>query len=106
MTTIAAPGAPTRGAGSRADGGRVAMLSVHGCPLDQLGAREVGGLQLYVRELSRELGLAGLYVDVFTRKTDPALPRVVPFGERARVIHLDAGPAWRIDKNLVVEHLP
>lgn len=85
---------------------RVAMISVHGCPLDQLGSREVGGMQLYVRELSRELGRAGLQVDVFTRKTVPTLPRVVEFGARARVIHLDAGPAQRIDKNLVVEHLP
>src|SRR5438552_11937940 len=85
---------------------RVAMLSVHGCPLDQLGSREVGGMQLYVRELSRELGRAGLSVDVFTRKTDPALPRSVPFGEHARVVHLDAGPAHHIDKNAVVEHLP
>ena len=85
---------------------RVAMLSVHGCPLDQLGSREVGGMQLYVRELSRELGRAGVHVDVFTRKTQPSLPRVVPFGPRARVIHLDAGPSHRIDKNAVVEHLP
>jgi D-inositol-3-phosphate glycosyltransferase len=85
---------------------RVAMISVHGCPLDQLGSREVGGMQVYVRELSRELGRQGLHVDVFTRKTDPRLPRVVEFGERARVIHLDAGPARRIDKNAVVQHLP
>ena len=87
-------------------GCRVAMLSVHGCPLDQLGSREVGGMQVYVRELSRELGRAGMHVDVYTRRTDPALPRVVPLGERARVIHLDAGPARRIDKNAVVQHLP
>lgn len=85
---------------------RVAMLSVHGCPLDQLGSREVGGMQVYVRELSRELGRAGLHVDVFTRRTDPTLPRVVEFGPRVRAIHLDAGPAQRIDKNLVVQHLP
>jgi D-inositol-3-phosphate glycosyltransferase len=88
------------------DACRVAMLSVHGCPLDQLGSREVGGMQVYVRELSRELGRQGLHVDVFTRRTDPNLPRVVEFGQRARVIHLDAGPARRIDKNSVVQHLP
>jgi D-inositol-3-phosphate glycosyltransferase len=85
---------------------RVAMLSVHGCPLDQLGSREVGGMQVYIRELARELGRQGRQVDVFTRKTDPRLPRVVEFGTRARVIHLDAGPARRVDKNAVVQHLP
>src|SRR5579884_60098 len=102
-TVLGARGAGRAGGGA---GQRVALLSVHGCPLDQLGSREVGGMQLYVRELSRELGRAGLFVDVFTRKTRPNLPRVVEFGERARVVHLDAGPTRRIDKNAVVEHLP
>jgi len=104
MATVA-PVTPFRSSDG-ADACRVAMLSVHGCPLDQLGSREVGGMQLYVRELSRELGRAGMHVDVFTRKTRPDLPRVVDFGERARVIHLDAGPQQRIDKNAVVEYLP
>src|SRR3954452_9248400 len=101
------PIAPTRPGGPGADGApRVAMVSVHGCPLDMLGSREVGGMQLYVRELSRELGRLGMHVDVFTRKTRPDLPRVVSFGEGVRVIHLDAGPQQRIDKNSVVQHLP
>src|SRR5512132_2355186 len=101
------PIAPVRPGGPRAEGApRVAMISVHGCPLDMLGSREVGGMQLYVRELSRELGRLGTHVDVFTRKTRPDLPRIVPFGERARVVHLDAGPPQRIDKNAVVQPLP
>src|SRR4051812_32289320 len=101
------PVSPVRPRGDAADTAcRVAVLSVHGCPLDQLGTREVGGMQLYVRELSRELGRLGMHVDVFTRKTRPDLPRVVSFGEGARVIHLDAGPQQRIDKNSVVQHLP
>ena len=43
---------------------RIAMLSVHGCPLARLGTHEAGGMQLYVRALSRELGERGLKVDV------------------------------------------
>src|ERR1044071_9935761 len=104
MVLSAAPERPTRF--DHGDGDRVAMVSVHGCPLDTLGSREVGGMQLYVRELSRELARLGMHVDVYTRKTRPDIPRIVPFGERARVIHLDAGPLQRIDKNLVVQHLP
>ncbi|HEY3110924.1 MAG TPA: glycosyltransferase [Chloroflexota bacterium] len=101
------PVVPARPSRSGADAAaRVAMVSVHGCPLDMLGSREVGGMQLYVRELSRELARLGVSVDVFTRKTRPDLPRVVAFGERARVVHLDAGPQQRIDKNTVVQHLP
>jgi len=85
---------------------RVAMLSVHGCPLAPPGTREAGGMQMYVKALSRELGRHGLVVDVFTRRTDPSLPEVVPFGVNARVIHLNAGEPASIDKNLVVDVLP
>ena len=35
---------------------RVAMLSVHTCPLAVLGGKETGGMNVYVRELARELG--------------------------------------------------
>src|SRR5438045_6885251 len=71
---------------------RVAMLSVHTCPLAALGGKETGGMNVYVRELSRELARMGLVVDVFTRSQDPTIRRVVPLGEGARVIHLPAGP--------------
>ncbi|HUE75538.1 MAG TPA: glycosyltransferase [Chloroflexota bacterium] len=85
---------------------RVAMLSVHGCPLDRLGAREAGGMQLYVRELSRHLGTLGLQVDVFTRLAKPDLPEVVWFGENSRVIHLRAGEVAPMDKYAILSHLP
>ena len=85
---------------------RIAMLSVHGCPLAQLGTREAGGMQLYIRALSRELGRRGMSVDVYTRRTDPALPTVVSFGANARVIHLEAGEPAPLDKNAVFELLP
>ncbi|HLZ10116.1 MAG TPA: glycosyltransferase [Chloroflexota bacterium] len=85
---------------------RVAMLSVHGCPLARLGTREAGGMQLYVRALSRELGRRGVGVDVYTRRVDPALPTVVPFGSNARVIHLDAGEKSQVDKSTVFDLLP
>src|SRR5437870_8279450 len=85
---------------------RIAMISVHGCPLSTLGAGEAGGLQMYVRALSEELGQRGMTVDVFTRRTDPALPEIVEFADNARVIHVTAGPAAPIDKNVVFDHLP
>ncbi len=85
---------------------RIAMLSVHGCPLARLGTREAGGMQLYVRALSRELGRRGIVVDVYTRRVDPALPLVVPFGDNARVIHLDAGEPAPVDKDRAFDLLP
>src|SRR5687767_4285520 len=71
---------------------RVAMLSVHTCPLAALGGKETGGMNVYVRELARELSRMGVVVDVFTRSQNADIPRVVPLAEHARVIHLPAGP--------------
>lgn len=85
---------------------RVAMFSVHSCPLAPLGGRETGGMNVYVRELSRLLGQQGIAVDVYTRRQDPWEPTVVNFGPRARVIHLHAGPAAPYAKHLVWDHLP
>ena len=59
-TAMVATALPPRLRGpGHGDAPQVAMISVHGCPLDQLGTREVGGMQLYVRELSRQLGALG-----------------------------------------------
>jgi D-inositol-3-phosphate glycosyltransferase len=85
---------------------RVAMFCVHSCPLATLGGRETGGMNVYVRELSRHLGLHGVGVDVYTRRQDPCLPTVVNFTPQARVIHLNAGPAAPYDKHQVWRHLP
>jgi D-inositol-3-phosphate glycosyltransferase len=71
----------------------VAMLSVHTCPLAMLGGKKTGGMNVYVRDLSRTLGRMGVHVDVFTRSQDDCVPMVNhDLGERARVIHIPAGP--------------
>jgi D-inositol-3-phosphate glycosyltransferase len=84
---------------------RVAMLSVHTCPLAALGGKETGGMNVYVRELSRELGRMGVAVDVFTRSQDPTIPRVVDFGEGVRVVHLPAGPEQPMARERIHGHL-
>lgn len=83
---------------------RVAMLSLHTCPLAALGGKESGGMNVYVRDLSRELGRRGLFVDVFTRSQNPDVPQVGDLGPNVRVIHLKAGPEAPYDKNLVYAH--
>ena len=82
------------------------MISVHTCPLAELGSKETGGMNVYVRELSRQPGTRGVQVDVFTRRQDIASPAVVELGANARVIHLEAGPRKPMDKYRVLEHLP
>ena len=85
---------------------RVAVLSVHTCPLAPLGGWETGGMNVYVRELSRGLGRLGVKTDVFTRRQDPDVPTVVEIGEHARVIHVDAGAPRHRDKYAVIDDLP
>ena len=72
---------------------RIAMLSYHTCPLATLGGKKTGGMNVYVRDLSRTLGEMGLQVDIFTRSQDECQPRVKhDLGPNARVIHIPAGP--------------
>ncbi|MBI3286878.1 MAG: glycosyltransferase [Chloroflexi bacterium] len=82
------------------------MLSVHTCPLATLGGKETGGMNVYVRDLSRELGRRGHQVDVFTRAQDPHIVDVRSLGENARVVHLPAGPLAPYPKGQVYDHLP
>lgn len=84
---------------------RVAMLSVHACPLAKLGGRDSGGMNVYVRELARELGRRGVEVDVFTRWREKDDPRIQSLGENARVIHIASGPMGYWPKMDVYDHL-
>lgn len=84
---------------------RVAMLSVHTCPLAAPGGKETGGMNVYVRETARELSRMGVHVDVFTRSQNSTIPRVVEMGQGARVIHLPAGPEAPMPREEVHRHL-
>ena len=70
------------------------MLSLHTSPLAPLGrTRDAGGMNVYVRELARELGRGGIYVDIFTRRSDPTTPFIQWLSEHVRIVSLPAGPA-------------
>ena len=84
---------------------RVAVLSVHTCPLAAPGGKETGGMNVYVRETARELARMGAHVDVFTRSQNPRIPRVVEMGQGARVVHLPAGPEAPMPREEVHRHL-
>jgi len=81
------------------------MLSVHSCPIGNLGAKDTGGMSVYVRELARQLGEQGLLVDVYTRVHDPKDNQMVKLGQNARLIHLRAGEEG-IHKLAVYSYLP
>lgn len=85
---------------------RIAVLSVHTCPLAMLGGKKTGGMNVYVRDLSRELGRRGIQVDVFTRSQDDCVPPVShDLGFGGRVIHIPAGPQQPIPLNEIGDYL-
>ncbi len=85
----------------------ICMLSVHTCPLALLGGKETGGMNVYVRDLSRELEQQGHTVDIFTRSQDICAPRVShELGAKARVFHVPAGPEAPVSKEEIFANLP
>ncbi|HLJ68191.1 MAG TPA: glycosyltransferase [Chloroflexota bacterium] len=85
---------------------RIALLSLHSSPLAAPGkGADVGGMNLYVLRLAEGLADEGFHVDMFTRRTDPQAAEIVPVSSRARLIHLAAGPARRLPKNVLPMHL-
>ncbi len=86
---------------------RIAMLSYHTCPLAVLGGKDTGGMNVYVRELTRELGRLGIQVDVYTRSQDEHAPHIShDLGYGNRVIHIAAGPEVPLPKPELAAYIP
>jgi D-inositol-3-phosphate glycosyltransferase len=86
---------------------RIAMLSYHTCPLATLGGKDTGGMNVYVRDLTRELGRQGIHVDVFTRAQDEHVPHIVhELGYGNRVVHIPAGPEEPKSKSDIAKYIP
>jgi D-inositol-3-phosphate glycosyltransferase len=71
---------------------------VHTSPLDQPGAGDGGGLNVYVKQVAVRMAARGVEVDVFTRRTHPSQPATVMLAPGALLHHLDAGPAALVAK--------
>ncbi len=84
---------------------RIAVISAHASPLARLGWHETGGMNVYVRELSREMGARGYHIDIFTRRADTSSPDIVHSSENVRVIHLQVGPEGSTGKHDLHRHL-
>jgi len=78
---------------------RIAVISYHTCPLATLGGKDAGGMNVYVREMSRFLGREGIQLDVFTRSQDEHVPHVLhDLGFGNRVAHITAGAEHPLPK--------
>jgi D-inositol-3-phosphate glycosyltransferase len=83
------------------------MLSYHTCPLAVLGGKDTGGMNVYVRDLTAELGRLGIHVDVFTRSQDEHVPHVMhQLGFGNRVVHVPAGPEVPVPKEELSDYVP
>lgn len=77
---------------------RVAMLSIHTSPLAVPGSRDVGGMNVYVLRLAKELASRDIKVDVFTRWNNPDDPLIQEVTDGFRVINVRSGPPRSISR--------
>ncbi len=64
-------------------------------------------MNVYVREVTRFLGMRGVHVDVFTRSQDEHVPHVLhDLGFGNRVVHLPAGAETWLPKRQLVDYIP
>ena len=64
---------------------------VHTSPLDQPGAGDAGGMNIYVVESAERMAAMGVSVDIFTRRHNPDLPDIVELSSGVRVRHINIG---------------
>src|SRR5512143_83717 len=84
----------------------IAMISVHSSPLGKLGTQDTGGMSVYIRDLSRQLGLHGHAVDIYTRAGEDHEPgKALRISENVRLIPLEMGPAAGAPKTALYPHL-
>ena len=81
---------------------RVALLSLHTSPMEQPGAGDAGGMNVYIRALAMALAEAGVEVEIFTRSTTAGQPAVEHPEPGVCVHNVMAGPPRKLPK----EELP
>ncbi|GAB3556646.1 glycosyltransferase [Spelaeicoccus albus] len=77
----------------------VVMLSLHTSPLVQPGSGDAGGLNVYVRELARQLAGRGVTVDIYTLDVDDSRGDVIDVAPGLRVHQLAAAGPGRITRD-------
>jgi D-inositol-3-phosphate glycosyltransferase len=85
---------------------RIAMLCLHSSPFGELGTGDTGGMSVYVRELSQELGRAGHRVDIYTCADSETRGNRLFLSENVHLIHLDTGNGRPVTKDALYGHLP
>lgn len=84
----------------------IALISLNADPAAEVIKQDVGGQNVYVRNVAEVLAKLGWQIDMFTRKANPNEPTIVQHSPYCRTIRLTAGPEEFIPKNDLFEYLP
>ncbi len=82
------------------------MLCVHSSPVGDLGTENTGGMSVVVREISRQLGLLGHQVDIFTAAAYGREATVFYVHENVRLVHINQRTDSSPSKAEMFHHLP
>ncbi len=70
----------------------IAMITMHSCPAGHPGTRDVGGMNVYVAHVARELAKSGCRVDIYTRGDRVHGWDIVQMSPFVRVVHVEGAP--------------
>jgi D-inositol-3-phosphate glycosyltransferase len=84
---------------------KVAMLSIHSSPLGKLGTKDTGGMSVYIRELARQLGQYGHWVDIFSLLKDGTQRPAMTVDNNVRLIQLGIGKSRNVPKLAIYHYL-
>jgi D-inositol-3-phosphate glycosyltransferase len=73
--------------------------------MGNLGGRDTGGMNVYIRELAPALAKIGFKVDIYTRAHDLRDAQVDVLQDGTRLIHIKAGPVEDMGKLTQYDHL-
>ncbi len=86
---------------------RICLLSFHCCPFSLIGGEGVGGMNVYLKELSSALvAYPGVKIDIFTRKQSQSVGSIRSISDSLRVIHLSGGAERKVDRQRLPSYLP
>ncbi len=83
---------------------RIALISYHTDPFSLLGGDTSGGMNVYVRELTKTISKLGYEIDVFTRFYNPLIKKNELLDKNSRIIRILAGPQKEVRKSKLFDY--
>src|SRR5207249_6796479 len=84
---------------------KVAVISLHTSPLDQPGAGDSGGMNVYVVEVAERLAEQGIAADIYTRCHGSGAPAVQQIARGTWLTNVQAGPCGPVPKEDIASHI-